>query len=139
MGKFIFSCFAVMMLVACANRSDAPVDLWSDTVLAIPEWEMTPEEKAMKEAFDDILYDKVEIVGKKLVLTVDKEYFLEKGLPEEYYDKFVQGLEISEKTRRKQNRELKRWAEEGLMNKDEADIYLQFKKAQEEYRSIKKP
>lgn len=136
MRNLLFVCLLGVMLASCTEQSREPVDLWSDTVLAIPDWEATPEEKAMKEAFHEILMEKVQVEGKKLILTVDKDYFLEKGLPEEYYDKMLKGLEMTEKTRAKQNKALRKMIKDGLMDidEDEADIYILFQQAQEEYR-----
>lgn len=101
--------------------------------MEIPEWEATETEKDMQEAFKDILFTKVEIVDGKLVLNADESYFVSKGLPAEYYDKMLDGLRYTEKTRRQQNRELRRWARKGLIDESEADIYVQFEKARTEY------
>ncbi len=139
MKRVLLTSLAVIMMTACAHNAKVPLDIWGDTVMAIPDWEATPEEKAMKDAFQEILMEKVQVEGNKLVLSVGKDYFVEKGLPEEYYHKMIQGLEITEKTRGKQNKALRKMVKEGLMdiNEDEADIYILFQQAQEEYRRAK--
>ena len=127
--KYLYYSLLMLLIISCSSKT-VP---WAGTVMEIPEWEATEAEKVMQEAFKEILFTKVEIVDGKLVLNADESYFVSKGLPAEYYDKMLDGLRYTEKTRRQQNRELRRWARKGLIDESEADIYVQFEKAKTEY------
>lgn len=129
MKKFLLL-FTILLSVSCV---DGNTDIWSDTVLAIPDFEATNEEQYMKDVFENIVMTKVEVKDNKFVLLADREDFTSVGLQEIYYDKMLLALKIQNRTLRKMNRKLRQMAEEGLIPNEEADVIFQFEKAQKEY------
>ncbi|MCE5227863.1 MAG: hypothetical protein LLG05_18645 [Porphyromonadaceae bacterium] len=63
------------------------------SVTSIPDSLLTPEQKVLKRKLGDVFYKIIVPQGNKLIVTIDKDSFLQLGLPEEYYDMLVRNID----------------------------------------------
>ena len=63
-----------------------------ESVFAIPDSILTNEQKKLKIKLVNAFFEYSEVKEKKIILTIDREQFVNIGLPTEYYDIFMKDI-----------------------------------------------
>lgn len=137
---FVLLCaVSACFLVGCGSRNNQVGILTPEQYKAYCEKEgittpdslATPELLKRKEILSDTIYSKVVVRDNRMVLTVDRDYFVDRGLPPIYYDLTIYSL-------RETNDGFKRMVKEGIIPREQANVEELFEQAKKEFWANKK-
>ena len=121
----------MMVVVSCNNTSKDPLiynpKSLKESVWTVPDSVATPEQLAMKKKLNEAIWDCVQVKDNRLVLAVEKDYFTKNGIPEIYYDFFIESLKET-------NDGLDKWEKDGM----KLNVDSLFQSAKKEYLEMRK-
>ena len=89
----------ILLCVSCNTQSDGVIskeryqELLKQSVMIIPDSMKTDEQRQLYVKLLDILVDNAYAEDNKIVLPVSRDYFVEQGVPDFYYDLLKYSLE----------------------------------------------
>ena len=102
MKNLVWFVFVIQMFCLCSNnhkQSDGVIskeryqELLKKSVMIIPDSLRTDEQRQLYVKLLDILVDNAYAEDNKIVLPVSRDYFVEQGVPDFYYDLLKYSLE----------------------------------------------
>ena len=86
-----------------------------------------PDEKTMKKKLEQARFDCIQVKDNRLVLAVGKDYFTKNGIPEIYYDFFIESVKET-------NDGFDKWEKDGM----KLNVDSLFQSAKKEYLEMRK-
>ena len=113
-----FSLVIVIVLILFLPGSCAKKNVWKGTAYGTPPWEVSeadqPAYQAERDAIEKLLYEHVVIEDGRFVFTADRDSVVALGLPDHYYEKFLDLCKASNRSIASQNRKLKKMKKKGI-------------------------
>ena len=122
----------MMVVVSCNNTSKKDPVIYNpkslkESVWTVPDSVATSEQLAMKKKLEQAGYDCIQVKDNRLVLAVGKDYFTKNGIPEIYYDFFIESVKET-------NDGLDKWEKNGM----KLNVDSLFQSAKKEYLEMRK-
>ena len=121
----------MMVVVSCNNTSKKDPVIYNpkslkESVWTVPDSVATSEQLAMKKKLEQARIDCIQVKDNRLVLAVGKDYFTKNGIPEIYYDFFIESVKET-------NDGFDKWEKDGM----KVDVNKLFEDAKKEYLTTK--
>ena len=127
-GFLMIICLIALSNSACQNNEKTEALFeplpFNELVTTISDTDASPEQLALKRKVEDICYFKTEVKDNHLVLTVDKDYFIQNNIPVGYYDLIVEQIEANNKC-------IDEFANDGI----KIDVAETFEKSRNQYKA----
>ena len=122
----------MMVVASCNNTSKKDPLIYNPKSLKESVWTVadsvaTPEQLAMKKKLEQARIDCIQVKDNRLVLAVGKDYFTKNGIPEIYYDFFIESVKET-------NDGFDKWEKDGM----KLNVDSLFQSAKKEYLELKK-
>lgn len=122
--KYLFATLCCIVAYGC-QRYDGPRSI-RESVLAVPDSIATSEQSRLKQTLKDIVFSKGAVENDKLILSVGRDYFIDRNISATYYDLIIQEFKET-------SRFINKLKKNGQYPTEQTDLEKLFNSAKEEY------
>ena len=112
-NRFILSATLIILFFSCSGNKNVN-NVWEGTAYGIPQWELSEAQQPEHDAIEKLLYENVVIENGRFVFTADRDDVTAAGLPDSYYERFLDYCKGGNRIIKSQHRRIKKLNKEGV-------------------------